>query len=113
MMQSNNKGTLTRRRSTTLSLEQVIESYGLRWSIESMFYQLKLAWGMKEAWQQTRQTLHCWMHITMVGYGLVQLLSSLKSAVIAELWRHSPWRQGNPKTQSGKLQRKVLLQRES
>ncbi len=43
---------------TTLTAEQVIESYGLRWSIESMFNQLKLAWGMKEAWQQTRQTLH-------------------------------------------------------
>ncbi|WP_272912856.1 hypothetical protein [Teredinibacter turnerae] len=34
----------------TMSAEQVIESYGLRWSIESMFNQLKLAWGLKEAW---------------------------------------------------------------
>ena len=30
---------------TTLTPEQVIESYGLRWSIESMFNQLKLAWA--------------------------------------------------------------------
>jgi transposase len=36
---------------TTLTPEQVIESYGLRWSIESIFHQLKQAWGMKEAWQ--------------------------------------------------------------
>ena len=83
---------------TTLTAEQVIESYGLRWSIESMFNQLKLAWGMKEAWQQTRQTLHRWVHITMVGFGLVQLLSCLNSTAVEELCRHSPWRQGNPKT---------------
>lgn len=83
---------------TTLTPEQVIESYGLRWSIESMFNQLKLAWGMKEAWQQTRQTLHRWVHITMVSYGLVQLLSCLNSEAVAELCCHSPWRRGNPMT---------------
>ncbi|MBK8971256.1 MAG: hypothetical protein IPM37_07815 [Hahellaceae bacterium] len=62
---------------TDLSPEEVIESYGLRWPIESMFNQLKLAWGLKEAWQQTRQTLHRWVHITLVGYGLLQLLSCI------------------------------------
>lgn len=83
---------------TTLTPEQVIESYGLRWSIESMFNQLKLAWGMKEAWQQTRQTLHRWVHITMVGYGLVQLLSCLESQAVMNLCCHSPWRQEPPRT---------------
>lgn len=83
---------------TTLTPEQVIESYGLRWSIESMFNQLKLAWGMKEAWQQTRQTLHRWVHITMVGYGLVQLLSCLNSEAVDALCCHSPWRKDNPVT---------------
>jgi len=83
---------------TTLTPEQVIESYGLRWSIESMFNQLKQAWGMKEAWQQTRQTLHRWVHVTMVGYGLVQLLSCLNSQTVEDLCRHSPWRTGIPKT---------------
>ena len=89
---------------TTLTPEQVIESYGLRWSIESMFNQLKLAWGMKEAWQQTRQTLHRWVHITMVGYGLVQMLSCLDSQAVEDLCRHSPWRQGVPKT-AGQIQK--------
>lgn len=83
---------------TTLTPEQVIETYGLRWSIESMFNQLKLAWGMKEAWQQTRQTLHRWVHLTQVGYGLVQLLSCLNSTTVDELCHHSPWRRGRPKT---------------
>ena len=83
---------------TTLNPGQVIERYGLRWSIELMFHQLKQAWGLKEAWQQTRQTLHRWVPITMVGYGLVQLLSYLNSAAVEELCRYSPWRQGNPIT---------------
>lgn len=55
---------------TTLTSEQIVESYSLRWSIEPMFNQLKQAWGMKEAWQQTRQTLHRWVHITMAGLRL-------------------------------------------
>lgn len=55
-----------------LSAAEVIESYGKRWSIESMFNQLKLSWGLREAWQQKRQTLHRWVHLTMVGYGVIQ-----------------------------------------
>ena len=82
----------------TLSPEQVIEIYAERWSIESMFNQLKLAWGMKEAWQQTRQTLHRWTHITMVSYGLIQLLSCLERHKTQELCCHSPWRRDNPVT---------------
>lgn len=82
----------------TLSPEQVIECYGLRWSIESMFNQLKLAWGLKEAWQQTRQTLHRWVHLTMVGYGLMQMLSCLDSPAVTNLCQHSPWRTQAPKT---------------
>lgn len=82
----------------TLSAEQVIKSYGLRWSIESMFNQLKLAWGLKEAWQQTRQTLHRWVHLTMVGYGLIQLLSCIQSSAVENLCRHSPWRKDCPIT---------------
>ncbi|MFU8837253.1 MAG: transposase [Thiohalomonadaceae bacterium] len=77
---------------STLTAEQVIEAYGLRWSIESMFHQLKLAWGLKEAWQQTRQTLQRWVQLTMLGYGLLQLLSCLDSPIVADLCRHSPWR---------------------
>jgi len=83
---------------TTLTAQQVVESYGLRWSIEPMFNQLKQAWGMKDAWQQTRQTLHRWVHITMVGFGLVQLLSCLNSQKVDELCRHSPWRKQNIRT---------------
>ena len=92
---------------TAMTPEQVIESYALRWSIEPMFHQLKQAWGMKEAWQQTRQTLHRWVHITMLGFGLVQLLSCLKSAAVTELCRHSPWRQDRPTT-AGQIRKGLL-----
>ena len=83
---------------TGLTAEQVIESYARRWSIESMFNQLKLSWGMKEAWQQTRQVLHRWVHITMISYGLVQLLGTINSEAVKELCRHSPWRKNHPVT---------------
>ena len=80
---------------TTLTAEQVLESYGLRWSIETLFNQLKLHWGLKEAWQQTRQTLHRWVHITMLGYGLLQLLTCIKSDDVEQLCQFSPWRTKN------------------
>jgi len=93
---------------TTLTAEQVIESYALRWSIEPMFNQLKQSWGMKEAWQQTRQTLHRWVHITMISYGLVQLLSCLNSTAVEDLCRHSPWRPSAPKT-AGQIRKGLVL----
>ena len=92
----------------TLTPEQVIESYGERWAIESMFNQLKLSWGMKEAWQQTRQTLHRWVHITMVGYGLVQLLSYLNSSEVIQLCNHSPWRRDTPIT-AGQIRKGLVI----
>jgi len=93
---------------TTLTPEQVIESYALRWSIETMFHQLKQAWGMKEAWQQTRQTLHRWVHITMIGFGLIQMLTCIESEDVKELCCHSPWRRKAPTT-AGQIRTGLLL----
>ncbi len=87
-----------------LTPEQIIEAYGERWSIESMFNQLKLSWGLKEAWQQTRQTLHRWVHLTLVGYGLIQLLGYLDDQTVRQLCCHSPWRKDIPTT-AGQLRR--------
>ena len=91
-----------------LSPETIIESYSLRWPIESMFHQLKQAWGLKDAWQQTRQTLHRWVHITMMGYGLVQLLSCLQSDTVKALCHHSPWRQEKPMT-AGQIRKGLVI----
>ncbi len=89
----------------TLSAEEVIRSYSLRWPIETMFNQLKLAWGLKEAWQQTRQCLLRWVHITMVGYGLLQLLSCLDSSDVNALCQHSPWRKANTVQTAGQIRK--------
>ena len=75
---------------TKMSAEMIIEDYGRRWSIES--------WGLKEAWQQARQCLHRWVHITSIGYGLLQLLSCSTSGSVKVLCTHSPWRKENPQT---------------
>ena len=81
-----------------MTAEQMISDYAKRWSIESMFHELKQAWGLKEAWQQTRQTLHRWVHMTMIGYGLIQLLTCVESPEVRELCDHSPWRKHHPLT---------------
>ena len=102
------KASLLLSTDTTLSPEEVIESYGKRWSIESMFNQLKISWGLKEAWQQTRQTLHRWAHLTMAGYGLVQLLGYLNSSTVQALCQHSPWRKDSPVT-AGQIRKGLLM----
>lgn len=43
----------------------------------------------------------------MVGYGLVQLLSCLNSTAVEDLCRHSPWRQGTPKT-AGQIRKEFV-----
>nr|WP_255711983.1 transposase [Marinagarivorans cellulosilyticus] len=83
---------------TALTPVQLIESYGRRWSTETMFNQLKLQWGLKEAWQQTRQTLHRWVHITNVAYGILQLLTCINSDEVLHLCQLSPWRKNEPIT---------------
>jgi len=90
----------------SLSAEQVIESYSLRWNIEPMFQQLKQAWGLKEAWQQTRQTLHRWVHLTMIGYGLIQLLACYAQSSVQPLCQSIPWRRNSPIT-AGMIRREL------
>ena len=102
------KASLLLSTDTSLSPEQMIESYGKRWPIESMFNQLKLSWGLKEAWQQKRQTLHRWVHITMAGYGLSQLLAYLNTVAVGQLCQHSPWRRDNPVT-AGQIRKGLLM----
>ena len=61
----------------------------------------------KEAWQQTRQCLHRWVHITSIGYGLLQLLSCIDNKNVAALCTHSPWRPTCPKT-PGQIRKGLL-----
>ena len=84
--------------NTALSAIEVIESYSRRWAIETLFHELKQSWGLKDAWQQTRQVLSRWIHITSVGYGLIKLLAIVGGDEVNTLSQSSPWRNGQPVT---------------
>jgi len=86
--------------STNIELSglEVILAYEKRWCIEPMFNQLKNAWGMKQAWQQTRQVLHRWVHIITLGYVLPQLLAIKCPDTIDGLLANAPWQRNKPTT---------------
>jgi hypothetical protein len=63
---------------------------------------LKNAWGIKEAWQQTRQTLNRWVQLTTIGYGLIQLLSLLPAESLSQVMLQTPWRK-NAEVTAGKI----------
>ena len=46
----------------------IITSYAKRWSIEPLFAAMKHGWGLKDAWQQSRQVLMRWVTILAAGY---------------------------------------------
>ncbi len=60
-----------------------------------MFNQLKNAWGIKQAWQQTRQVLHRWVHIITLGYVLPQLLAIKCPDKVESLLTNAPWQRNN------------------
>ena len=95
--------------NTDLSAEDVIKTYAKRWSIESAFHELKNAWGIKEAWQQTRKTLNRWVQLTTIGYGLIQLLSLLPAERLGAVMLQSPWRDKSEVT-AGKIRDGLIKQ---
>lgn len=86
--------------STDTHLEpyEVIEIYAKRWTIESMFNLAKHSWGWNETWQQSRQTVHRWLHILGIGYALPQLLAIKGGDDVTKLANTTPWRQKDPVT---------------
>ena len=83
---------------TELSGLEIIKAYEKRWCIEPMFNQLKNAWGMKQAWQQTRQVLHRWVHIISLSYVLPQLLAILCPDKVVDLINMNAWQKHKPTT---------------
>lgn len=82
----------------SLSATRILQAYGKRWSIEDMFNQLKNRWGWKEAWQQSRQVLHCCSQILAVGYASPQLLALRGEEQMQALAALAPWRAEQPIT---------------
>ena len=104
-----NKSRLLLSTNSELSAEDIIVAYAKRWSIESTFHELKNAWGIKEAWQQTRQTLNRWVQLTTIGYGLIQLLSLLPAKNLEHVMLNSPWRDKTEVT-AGKIRDGLVKQ---
>ena len=48
----------------------VIQSYSRRWAVEPLFAAMKHGWGLKHAWQRSRQGLMRWVTILAAGYAL-------------------------------------------
>jgi hypothetical protein len=70
----------------------VITSYAKRWAVEPLFKDIKHGWGLKDAWQRSRQGLMRWVTLLGVGYALTQMLAFTNPARLAGLARPAPWR---------------------
>jgi len=81
-----------------LSAPLVISGYAKRWAVESLFRNLKHGFGLKDAWQQSRQALMRWVTILAVGYAIPQMLAFTDPARLAGLAQPAPWRAPGTRT---------------
>src|SRR4051794_38411625 len=81
-----------------LPATEVITSYAKRWSVEPLFAAVKHGWGLRDAWQQSRQTLMRWVTILAAGYALGQMLAYADPARAPGLAAPAPWRPPGTRT---------------
>jgi len=81
-----------------LSAQVVISGYAKRWSVESLFRNLKHGFGLKDAWQQSGQALMRWVTVLAVGYAIPQMLAFTDPARLAGLAHPAPWRAPGTRT---------------
>jgi hypothetical protein len=81
-----------------LSALEVIRGYAKRWAVESLFKNLKHGWGLKDAWQQSRQALMRWVTVLAAGYAINQMLAFTDPARLAGLTQPAPWRAPGTRT---------------
>jgi DDE superfamily endonuclease len=81
-----------------LPATEVITSYAKRWSVEPLFAAMKHGWGLKDAWQQSRQVLMRWVTILAAGYALNQMLAYADPARTPGLASAAPWRPPGTRT---------------
>jgi hypothetical protein len=81
-----------------LPAPEVIRSYAKRWAVEPLFAAMKHGWGLKDAWQQSRQVLMRWVTILAAGYALTQMLAYADPARIPGLADPAPWRPPGTRT---------------
>ena len=73
-----------------LSAPLVISGYAKRWAVEALFRNLKHGFGLKDAWQQSRQALMRWVTLLAVGYAIPQMLAFTDPARLAGLAQPRP-----------------------
>src|SRR6185295_15686133 len=81
-----------------LSAPLVISGYAKRWAVESLFRNLKHGFGLKDAWQQSRQVLMRWVTVLALGYAIPQMLAFTDPARLAGLAQPAPWRAPGTRT---------------
>jgi DDE superfamily endonuclease len=81
-----------------LPATEVITSDAKRWSVEPLCAAMKHGWGLKDAWQQSRQALMRWVTILAVGYALGQMLAYADPARTPGLADPAPWRPPGTRT---------------
>src|SRR5215211_2487898 len=65
---------------------------------QSLFRNLKHGFGLKDAWQQSRQALMRWVTVLAVGYAIPQMLAFTDPARLAGLAQPAPWRAPGTRT---------------
>ncbi len=81
-----------------LPAPDVITAYAKRWAVEPLFKDMKHGWGLKDAWQRSRQVLMRWTTLLGVGYALNQMLAYTDPACLAGLAEPAPWRPSGTQT---------------
>jgi hypothetical protein len=81
-----------------LSAPLVISGYAKRWAVESLFRNLKHGFGLKDAWQQSRQALMRWVTVLARGYAIPQMLAFTDPAPLDGLAQPAPWRAPGTRT---------------
>jgi DDE superfamily endonuclease len=81
-----------------LPATEVVTSYAKRWAVEPLFAAMKHGWGLKDAWQQSRQALMRWVTILAAGYALGQMLAYTDPARVPGLADPAPWRPPGTRT---------------
>ncbi len=79
-----------------LPATEIITGYAKRWSVEPLFAAIKHQWGLKDAWQRSRQVLM--RTLVAAGYALSQILAHLDPARLPGLADPAPWRPRDTRT---------------
>jgi DDE superfamily endonuclease len=75
-----------------LPAPEIITAYAKRWAVEPLFKDIKHGWGLKDAWQRSRQGLMRWVTVLAAGYALMQMLAYTDPTRLDGLAEPAPWR---------------------